>query len=106
VKQPTLFDAQAEREATLQARFEEFHAANPWVFREIVKLALDLSQRGRTKFGIGMVFEVLRWQHLMSTEDAHSDFKLNNNYRSRYARMLVASHPELSKCIELRELKA
>jgi hypothetical protein len=95
-----------EHEATIQARFEEFHATNPWVFEEIVRLAQGLADRGHQRFGIGMVFEVLRWQRLMHTEDPASTFKLNNTYRSRYARLLAAKHPDLGRRLELRELQS
>lgn len=87
----------------LAAQFAEFHAANPWVYTRLRALTADLVAHGRTRIGIGMLFEVLRWQTAMATHDAHSDFKLNNNYRSRYARLLDAEFPGV---FELRELKS
>lgn len=91
---------------SIQEAFEHFHAANPWVYEALRRLALDLVHRGRKKVGIGMLFEVLRWQHSRQTTDEHSDFKLNNNLRSRYARLLMENEEELAGVFEVRELKA
>lgn len=33
-------------------------------------------------------------------------FKANNNFRSRYVRLIIRDHPELEDFFELRELKS
>lgn len=53
-----------------------------------------------------MLFEVLRWQHAVSTDDPTSPFLLNNNWRSRYARLIAEQEPDLHHAFELRELRA
>lgn len=113
-EQPSFFDEPPEFKRdyrhdagmTIQEQFEAFHAANPWVYEALRRIALDLVHHGRCRIGIGMLFEVLRWHYWRATEDAASDFKLNNNYRSRYARRLMAEEPELLEAFETRELKA
>lgn len=89
---------------TIQQRFELFHRANPWVYRALEHLVIEHLSRGRKKLGIGMLFEVLRWEWAKSTTG--SDFKLNNNYRSRYVRLLLERHPEWDGVFELRSLQA
>lgn len=84
--------------------FIAFHRANPHVYDELVRLARDLKDRGHTKIGIGMLFEVLRWQRMMHTSDPHSSFKLNNNYRSRYARRIMRREEDLAGFFEIRRL--
>lgn len=91
---------------SIEEAFDLFHAENPWVYLHLVKLARDLQRRGHRKIGIAMLFEVLRWSYLMSTTDPTSDFKLNNNYRSRYARKIMTEQPDLAGIFETRELKA
>lgn len=91
---------------TIQEQFESFDALNPWVYDHLVELALGLRRRGRDRIGIGMLYEVLRWQYFMTTTDPASDFKLNNNYRSRYARLIMVQEIELVDAFEIRELKA
>jgi hypothetical protein len=90
--------------ATIQQRFESFHALNPWVLDSLERLTHDWIRRGRRRLGIGMLTEVLRWQHGRRTTG--SEFKLDNSYRSRYVRLMVQRHPEWADVFETRELKS
>lgn len=90
----------------IQRQFEEFHHKNPKVYEELVKLARQAKRAGRTKIGIKMLFEVVRWQRFLATDDAHSDFKLSNNYHSRYARLIMEREPDLEGLFDLRELRS
>ena len=87
-------------------RFEAFHQANPQVFVLLEDMTKELMARGRRKFGIQCLVEVLRWNHYMQTDDANSDFKINNDYCAHYARLLIDSHPEWVDVFQLRKLKA
>ena len=100
LKQP---DAKQFR--TIQEQFEEFHRLNPFVYRRLAAMARQLLAKGRKKIGIGMLFEVLRWNYYSNTKDPSSEWKLNNNYCSRYAR-LMAAEAEFKDAFELRELKS
>ena len=91
------------RSASIQDRFEAFHHANPWVYRAVVALSRQLVGRGRSRIGIGMIFEVLRWQYQLQT--VGDDFKLNNNYRSRYARLIEDNCPDLVGVFEKRAIR-
>jgi len=86
---------------TLDQQFEAFHAENPHVYEMLRRLSLDAARLGR-RVGIGMLFEVLRWQNAMTTTDEASEFKLNNNYRAFYARLLMEREPELDGYFETR----
>jgi len=92
-----------EERPSIQRQFEEFHAANPQVYEALRSLAFELLIRGHSCCGIGMLWEVLRWRSMMRT--VGDDWKLNNNFRSRYARLLMANEPELADFFELRELR-
>lgn len=92
-------------DATIQQQFEAFHAANPWVYRALVRLTTDWVAAGRTRIGIGMLTEVVRWQYGRATVSS-DDFRINNNFRSRYVRLMLAEHPAWSSVFQLRELKA
>lgn len=87
---------------TIGERFATFHAANPWVYEALVQLARQTNRGGLHPLGIGMLFEVLRWQWMRST--LGDDFKLNNDYRSRYARLIMDSEPDLADVFETRTL--
>lgn len=92
-----------DQERTIDAAFAEFHQANPHVYAELRMLALRARNAGAQRIGIGMLYEVMRWRHALRTQG--DDFKLNNNYRSRYARLLM-QEPELAGCFEIRGLRA
>lgn len=91
---------------SIQDSFLRFHEANPWVYVALCRLARDLLERGQTKIGIGMLWEVLRWQHARATQDAKSTFKLNNNLRSRYVRLLMDQEKDLAGVFDVRALQA
>lgn len=90
----------------LSERFRRFHEANPWIYRHLERMALDMADRGRRRIGMKMLAEVLRWQYQIQTSDPTSNFKLNNSYVSRYARLLIENHPRLADLIETRRLKS
>ena len=92
-----------EPESVLQARFEGFHAANPRVYWTLVQLAREARAVGQQRVGIGCLWEVMRWKLSVSVSTSDA-FKLNNNHRSRYARLIMAQEPDLAGVFETREL--
>ena len=78
----------------IEANFAKFHRENPAVYAELVKISRSLKERGREHYGIGALFEVIRFHRAIQTNDP--DFKLNNNYRALYARMIMDQEPDLS----------
>jgi hypothetical protein len=93
-------------EDSLEAHFWRFHRAHPEVYAAIVQLAREWRSRGRARWSINGAFEVLRWQrHLAGLPDEREGFKLNNNYRSRYARLITDQESDLSDVFEMRALK-
>lgn len=84
----------------LEQEFLDFHRSNPQVYEGLRRLALQLKRRGRRQYGIKSLIEALRWHQAMETTDP--DYKLNNNWSSFYARLLMESEPELDGFFELR----
>jgi hypothetical protein len=95
-----------DRTLSIQERFERFHAANPDVYVELVQLARQAKQHGRGKWAIGSLWEVLRWQRMMRTVDETTDLKLNDHYRSRYARLIMITEADLAEFFEIRQLRS
>lgn len=87
----------------IDAAFRAFHHQHPEVYRELAALARQWKAAGHNKVGMAALFEVLRWQRGLATRDVDG-FKLNNNFRSRYARLLMANEPDLNGFFETREL--
>jgi hypothetical protein len=105
----TGFDGQGEFDwespLSIQERFESFDAAHPEVYGYLLSLCFDLRRRGWQHYGIKSLWERTRW-HFQVEKDLGEEFKLNNNYHSRYARKIIAQYPEFEGFFELRELRA
>lgn len=99
-------DVLAEDEPGIAEHFADFHQRNPSVYAALVELARAMRARGHVRGGIGMLYEVVRWQRSMQTVDDSADWKLNNNYRSHYARLIMREEADLDGFFELRELRA
>jgi hypothetical protein len=94
------------RDRDMDEQFLDFHQTNPKVYETLVRLARDTQKRGHTRIGMKMLWEVMRWQLLMERpHDPESEFKLNNNLHSRYARLIMANEPGLKGFFETRRLK-
>ena len=108
--EPTLFDiaplVQPENDPTLtiQQRFEAFNEQNPWVLSALEALIADWLAHGHRRAGIKQMFEVIRYRYGRETTD--TSFRLNNNWTSRYARLVVERHPDWAEAIETRNLRA
>ena len=88
----------------LEEFFRKFHKDNPHVYQSLVNLALQLRRKGRERYGIKSLFEVVRWHRAMET-DSEDEFKLNNNHAPYYARMIMKNVPELEDFFYVRVLK-
>lgn len=105
--QPLLFELapivqpQYGDKASIAERFAAFHEQNPHVYDALRDLALKMQARGVKRWGIGAAFEVLRFNALMQTNSL--DYKLNNDYRSAYARLLMDSDARMVGFFETRK---
>ncbi|GAB4677617.1 hypothetical protein [Mycobacterium avium] len=90
---------------TMPERFEEFHNENPNVYATLVRLAREwVASTGRHKLGIATLFERARWEIALATNDP--DYKLNNNHRAYYARLIMRQGPDLADLFDLRASEA
>ena len=62
-----------------------------------MELAREARMRGHRTYSLYAIWEVYRWSH---------DTPLNNSFRSRYARKIMAEIPELRDFFETRTLGA
>lgn len=91
---------------TIDQAFRAFHKANPQVYRMLVRYAREAKGRGRTRLGIGVLWERLRWYVGIETYDGTTAYKLNNNHRAAYARLIMAQEPDLADFFETRQLRS
>jgi len=98
---PLNFRQAATANRPIEIAFWEFHNENPHVYSSLVKLARQIKNRGFRSYSINSLFEVLRWHSALETMG--SLFKLNNNYRSYYARLIMEKEPELEGFFSTRK---
>jgi len=81
------------------ARARQFHAENPNVYDMALGIARRIQGFGVEHYGIGAIWEVLRYKYLETYGDV---YKLNNNYRAWYARFLMENEADLEGFFQLR----
>lgn len=107
----TLFDAAVESELlddpTIEARFQAFHRAHPEVYAELVRMAFELREAGWERFGLATLWETLRYRSMAGARPGEPEpYKLNNDFRSRYSRLIADTVPELAEAFEMRALRS
>jgi hypothetical protein len=90
---------------SIQEHFEVFHRDNPYVYELLVSYAWEAKNAGHRRLGIALLFERIRW-HLMIETASLTPFKLNNNLRSRYVRMIEENEPSLKGFFRTRGLRS
>ena len=65
----------------------QFHQENPKVYDLVKRFATEAKNGNRQRFGIAMIWERMRWYVAFETND--KTYKLNNNHKAFYARMLM-----------------
>jgi len=92
-------------DSQIYKRFERFHANNPEVYSNLVNLARQFRRKGSNsnrKMGIGMLYEVLRWNFFMEVEAGEEEYKLSNDFRACYARLIMDQEADLQDAFNLR----
>lgn len=92
---------------TIQERFADFHNGH----NEVYWMLLDLTEQGyaagRKKLGMKQLWEVLRWNRMIAgLPDEDEEFKLCNDFTSRYARLIMEHNPHLDGIFNTRELRS
>lgn len=85
----------------IERAFKVFDTANPNVYRLLEAAALAAQRTGAPRIGIAKLVEDIRYNPTIATTS--EPFKLNNNFRALYARLLVHRHPSLQPLFVLRE---
>ena len=88
----------------IQTRFEKFHERNPHIYSNLCSLARQWKEADNEVVGIGMLFEVLRWDNGIKTTG--EKYKLSNDFRSRYSRLIHEQEEDLRDLFRLRELRS
>ena len=92
------------RKLSIDERFKKFHTNNPVVYEKIVRIARELQLLGKRKVGMSLIFERLRWLDYIETKD-DEPFKLSNDYRAEYSRLIMLQETDLVGVFDIRQLR-
>lgn len=96
---------------TVQAKFEEFDKANPYVYVLFKQFALQALKAGRHRISSKLIIERIRWEACVSTTgagwnvSASKPFLIDNRFTAWYARKFVGDFPKAAKHIEMRSIR-
>lgn len=85
----------------IEVDFWAFHTAHPEVYEELREMALRLRRQGRKHYGIKALYEIVRFNKAISARSS-ADWKLNNNFTSLYARLLMQKESSLKDFFRTR----
>ena len=100
--------------ATIQERFELYHAANPHVYAMYIEYTKQLLRLGHRRISPQFILERIRWEMTTGTVPTKGSgwhaaggkpFKINDHFSSRYARLLIKQYPRLGSVFETRTIK-
>jgi hypothetical protein len=89
--------------ASIQERFESFHALNPWLLTELEKLAQQMLDAGRTRLSIETLVGRIRWDYDIATRG--DTFRVNDHFTSRYVRLMIERNPSWDSVFATRKLR-
>jgi hypothetical protein len=91
-------------DTSIDARFAAFHTENPHVLALLVRLAREAKARGMERIGAKALIERARWE--ISLQTRGDEYRLNNSFASRYARLIADTCPDLATMFQFRRLAA
>jgi len=89
-------------EDPLESRFRQYLYDNPTFIPRLAELAREWKARGFASISVDMLFHQLRIERWIA--DGNDQFKVNNSYSSRAARLLMQTYPDLDGFFRVRSL--
>ncbi len=80
-------------------KYHEYRRDNPRVERLFEEYAKIAHAAGRSKIGVRLVWERIRWDEFLNTD---SDPKMPNDFAAFYSRLIMRDNPELEGLFETR----
>lgn len=102
VTQPPLVLAASRAEE----RFQAFMRLHPEVFMAFRQRAQHLRERGKRHISADSICHYLRDETPIDARTGQDIYKINNNWSSRFARLLITEDPSFSAYIETRKLRS
>jgi len=86
----------------LLKKFEKYHKENRAVFLGFTRLAIKMKSAGHSKYSHVTIIEALRWSIDIK---GGKPFKINNDFKALYARLMIHYWPHFEGFFSLRKMK-
>lgn len=83
--------------------FLQYHKDHPDIWKNFERLALEVIEKGKTKWSARAIFNVLRYE-LEIKSTSGEEYKINVNYSPYYARVFHWKYPQYSDFFRLRRI--
>ena len=97
MEQATMFEALEAPRNVHEAKFMQFHQANPIVYKLWDQFTREALARGVKRVGSGLILERIRWETSVNLQDKTADgkkVKICNHHKVYYARLWMKNNPQ------------
>jgi len=91
---------------SIAERFGEFDAQHPEVYRLFRDLAVELWEAGHRHGSAEEIVQAIRWRHRINPKCEGGGLKLNDNFRTMYARKLAREDARFAGFFAFRQRRA
>lgn len=99
---------------SIQDSFNEFHKANPHVYAMFKREVFKCIKQGKIKLSSKKLINEMRWDRQFTTEgntlftdmEETRNFKVNDAFTSRYARLFINDFPEHKDIFKLKTIRS
>ena len=88
----------------IQVKFEKYNRDHPKVYEYFKRFAFEAIAAGQKEFSSDAILHRIRW-FVTIEQSPYEDYKINNNYSSRYARKFIEDFPQHAGFFKTRKLK-
>jgi hypothetical protein len=88
--------------AQRRAEFDQWHAANPMVWKYFEKFSFDAIRSGRNRISHWLIINRIRWEVFLVTTG--SDYKISNGLIAFYARLWRETYPKHQDLFRIKRM--
>lgn len=100
--------------STIQAAFLRYHEQNPIVFKLLVQQIDKAILKGKKKISVKTILGYIRWEifleikqeTLFDKKGEKIEYKIPDQFTSRYSRLLIDQYPFMKPYIEQRSIRS
>lgn len=86
-------------------KFRTYHLSHPKVFILFKQYANEMIKSGREHYSAEIIINQIRWHHDIQSKGADV-FKISNDFKPLYARLLVFKYPEFKDFFQFRQVRS